>query len=67
MAIPSPKKNETKKQFTDRFMKSKTVTKDFPTKKKRMAVGLNIWNHNKYGRRPKITPFNKLGYKLTRR
>jgi hypothetical protein len=47
MPLPTPKPGESKDDFVSRFMSSEVAKKEFPDRKQRVAVALNIWRRSK--------------------
>jgi len=46
--LPKPKKSTQKRsKYVSRFMSSKTAKKEFPKRKRRLAVALSKWRKNK--------------------
>lgn len=45
MPLPKPKKEESKSEYTKRFMSNKNSKKEFKSRDKRYAVALQYWNN----------------------
>jgi len=44
--MPNPKENESKEEFVKRFMSSEEAKKDYPDRKKRLAVAYSKWSEH---------------------
>ena len=65
MPLPTPKKDETKKEFESRCMSDDKMNQEYPDSGQRFAVCSQRWNSNK--NKEKSSVLAKLGQNLVKR